>query len=618
MTIWIDVENASGARYGDGPIITASEWQSTRRLDGAGTFSFVMPASDPRSNLLAHKRIVRCWRADASGVREVGGGIIDAITVTPGDPTLLQVSGDDLLRELANRTVGDLDLFQATEYTPLLRIVTVWPEDPSTTVNITPPATVTLSDYNPLRYLYVGYTRPFSKITLTLGSTVNAKVSDTLNVQYYNPPPPPAEPEGRVSWHSLGSLVNNTAAPGPDMENEPDRVYPFGVTGARTIEFDPPQEWTSFNGYYYIRFSDEGVDLDDFIISSATVTIVEPVSDALQRIMALAPPGWSLDPGGKYATALPVYMTFAGESILSALVMLAEQTGEHFTLSPSGRRVWWQGVVTQASGIRAVQASEPGDNIMLISRLQRSANSYDLYTRAYAYGGGEGVGRLTMEKATRDVSSYTIGPGGAYLEADAAVAIYGRIDHREDHPDIVPANASEAQTIHAANTLFDRVYNALRRKCQVQQAYALEVVPSVYEVWPGQSVYVDYHEWVDGWHAVNIAADLVVLENTVRITQDGLRLVALQVATVDFAPTDDYHTVARLIGQTRQDRSKTLPATGISSASAGTPATINVANGRITSIGRVNPVDDGWYTLSALSKIKITNGIVTKVQVGGP
>jgi hypothetical protein len=429
-------------------------------------------------------------------------------------------------------------------------------------------------------------------------------------------------PEGRISWHSLGSLVNNTSAPGPDRKDNPDRIYPFGVTGTRTIEFDPPQEWTSSFGYYYIRFCDEGVDLDSFTLTGATVTVIEPVTDALQRIMALAPPGWSIDPAsyinslGKYDTAQPVYMQFAGESILSALVLLAAQTGEHFTLSPAGRRVWWHGPVTQASGVRAVQATEPGSNTMLINRLQRSADSYDIYTRAYAYGGGEGVGRLTMAKTTRNVSSYTLGAGGVYLEADAAVAIYGRIDHREDHPDITPVNASEPQAIHAANTLFDRVYNALRRRCQLQYAYALEVVPSAYEVWPGQSVYVDYHEWVDGWHAVDISDELCVLESTVRITQDGLRLVALRVATVDYAPTDDYHTLARLMGSVRQDRSSTIPSTGFSSDAPGTPATITVANGKITSIGRVTPVNDGWYTLASLSKLKIVNGIITKVQVG--
>jgi hypothetical protein len=612
MQIWIDVENASGTRYGDGPIITASEWQNTRRLDGAGTFSFVMPASDPRSNLLAHKRIVRCWRADADGVREVGGGIIDAITVTPGDPTLLQVSGDDLLRELANRTVGDLELWKATEYTPTMYFQRVWPDGTYTNTVLTAPVTINLSPADPKVRLLLQLDKQWSKITFTLGTTVNTLLSDTLQIEYYNGAASLAQ---QVNiWESFGSLVNNTAAPGPDPNGEPDNNYPFGVTGTNTIEFDAPLNWTAWEGAYTMRFRDEGHDLTPFIISAITVTVLEPVSDGLQRIMALAPPGWSLDPGGKYATAGKVYMQFAGESVLAALVALAEQTGEHFTLSPAGRRVWWQGPVTQASGIRAVQATEPGDNIMAISRLQRSADSYDLYTRAYAYGGGEGTGRLTMEKTTRNEPGYTLGAGGAYLEAAAAVAIYGRIDHYADHPDITPADVSETQTINAANALFDRVYNALRRRCQLQYAYALEVVPSVYEVWPGQSVYVDYHEWVDGWHAVDISDDLVVFENTVRITQDGLRLIALRVATGDYAPTDDYYTIARFMRSMRQNRSTPVAATRFVSGRAGTSTTVNIENGRVTSIGRVIPVNDGWYELADVSKIKVTNGVITKVE----
>jgi hypothetical protein len=105
------------------------------------------------------------------------------------------------------------------------------------------------------------------------------------------------------------------------------------------------------------------------------------------------------------------------------------------------------------------------------------------------------------------------------------------------------------------------------------------------------------------------------LENTVRITQDGLRLVALRVATVDYAPVNDFGTIAGLIGKVRQDRSTTTPSTGLSSDVPGTPATINVANGKITSIGRVTPVNDGWYTLTNLSRIKIVNGIIAKIQV---
>jgi len=341
MQIWIDVEDAAGTRYGDGPITTASEWQSTRRLDGAGSFSFTMPASDPRANLLAHKRIVRCWRSDGNGIYEVGSGIVDAITVAPGSgnsPTLLQVSGDDLLRELANRTVGDLALWEAIEYTPRLSLTTVWPTGSFTVQVVTAPVTIDLSNFNPLRYLYIGYARPFSKITLTL-STANTVLSDTLRVQYYN-----SERPTNDAWETVGGLVNNTAAPQEPPANpddaDPDLIYPFGVTGANTIEFDPPLGWSPFNGYYYLRFFDEGQDLSPFIIGAAKVTVIEPVADGLQRIMALAPSGWSLDPAGRFATANPVYMQFAGESLLSALVMLAEQTGEHFTLSPASRRLW--------------------------------------------------------------------------------------------------------------------------------------------------------------------------------------------------------------------------------------------------------------------------------------
>ena len=62
-SIWIDIEDASGNKYGMGPIFTESGWTSTRRLDAAGTFSFTMPASDPMAAEVQNKRYARCWRA---------------------------------------------------------------------------------------------------------------------------------------------------------------------------------------------------------------------------------------------------------------------------------------------------------------------------------------------------------------------------------------------------------------------------------------------------------------------------------------------------------------------------------------------------------------------------
>ena len=651
MKMWIDVEDASGTRYGDGPIRTATEWTSTRRLDRAGEFSFTMPASDPRlvcsdgTNLLQHKRVVRCWAADEHGIREKGAGIIDTIewTVDAGGATMLTVSGSDLLRELANRTVGDLELFEAVAYATnhpsdpmtLRRIDTYNDSTLNTNTILTPGSPITLGASEPLSFLFIQHSRPFSKINVTL-STLNTVNSDTLQIQYYN-----AQDAANPAWEAVPGLVNNTELVVPATDVDPEFHYPFGVTGTNTIEFSAPTGWSSFSGKYSIRIFDQGNQLGAFNITAISVTIVEPVTDGLQRIMAMAPEGWTLDPAGKYATwdisedvAKPVYMQFAGESVLGALVLLAEQTGEHFTLSAAARRVWWIGEAQESSGIRAVQSTDgtlgafapdaASQAIMLITDLSKASDSYELYTRAYAYGAGVGSGRLTMEKTTRSTSGYTLDPiAGAYLESDAATAIYGRIDKREDYPDIAPVDTSVAQIVNAANTLYDRVLANLRRKCQLQYAYTLEVVPSKYEVWPGQTIRVDYHEWVENFHAVNVDTTLWALEVTQTIDDSGAQTVAFTVATVDYWSLNDYRAVAKLMGKVETDRSVDLPATGYTSIQAGVPVNIGVKNGQVVSVGRVKPAPDGWYAAADLVNFKLESGVITGVVgpsiiIGGP
>jgi hypothetical protein len=389
-----------------------------------------------------------------------------------------------------------------------------------------------------------------------------------------------------------------------------------------TIEFDPPLGWSRLystahpEGPFVIRMMDQTQDLTSFTLSAASVTVIEPVADGLQRIMALAPPGWSLDPAGEYATGQSVYMHFQGESVLSALVLLAEQTGEHFTLSAAARRVWWLGAAQNDSGLRAVQALEPGDETMAITSLRRTQDSYDVCTRLYGYGGGVGTGRLTIEPAGAAIlpAGWVRDPDGLYLENTTATAAYGRIDRREDFPDIAPVDARETQITYAANMLLARMRNSLLRRSQLQYAYSLEVAPGKYDVWPGQTIRVVYHEWVDGYHSVNIDATLWVLEISQRVTTDGLRLAGLTVATVDSHPANDYNTVARLIGSVRQERSTELPSSSFTSNRAGVPVALNVKNGEITGIRRVKPISDGGYALSGITEIKTVNGIITAVD----
>lgn len=138
---WIAVETAAGDTVGDGPIITAVSWRNVSRLDRAGEFSFEMPASDPRSALLAAKRIVRCYGQMVAGeaITELGAGVIDSITVRPqkDGSAMLAVAGGDLLRELTYRSVGFLSLTDgaggptATALAQIIACQPTWGLDPA-------------------------------------------------------------------------------------------------------------------------------------------------------------------------------------------------------------------------------------------------------------------------------------------------------------------------------------------------------------------------------------------------------------------------------------------------------------------------------------------------------
>lgn len=114
MRFWIDIEDSAGTKQGAGPIITALDWEDTRRLDRAGRFSSSMPGGDPRSDIVQKKYVARCSTLlqNSGTVSEIGAGLIDRIERTPhSDGRIdLRFSGDDLLRELTNTHVGTLSI----------------------------------------------------------------------------------------------------------------------------------------------------------------------------------------------------------------------------------------------------------------------------------------------------------------------------------------------------------------------------------------------------------------------------------------------------------------------------------------------------------------------------
>jgi hypothetical protein len=392
MKFWIDIEDGAGVKQGSGPIATAIGWESTKRLDKAGTFRFSMPANDPKAALAQPKRIARCYAVisegiDTSYLSELGSGVIDkrSLRISAQGQVMLEISGDDRMRELTYTQVGALAI--------------------------------------------------------------------------------------------------------------------SGTTGPADI-------------------------------------------------IALAPSGWALNLTDGYDETLKsVDYTFEGESVLAALVKLAELTGEHFRLS-SGKNVVWMQKDQPDSGIRAIQGADPyaietNTDVCLITDLEELQDSYDAYVgRVYAYGTGSGMDRVTFSGGTIGAAGWSIGSDskGDYLQHDATYSAYG-IERYQTYKDI-----TEPQM------LVEIVYEWMVRQLAPAKSYRLTIAKlDQRTLTVGSTIRVIYQDWKkdvysgDKVKVVDIDEDLVILETTGRVDQNGMRTVGLVVSTVDKWPEKDSDKIARLV-----------------------------------------------------------------------
>lgn len=77
MQLILDLYDAAGARVGDGPITTLTGATVSRMLDGVGTISFEVPATDERAlALLTTRRRFRLFVDYQAEKREIGRGIV--------------------------------------------------------------------------------------------------------------------------------------------------------------------------------------------------------------------------------------------------------------------------------------------------------------------------------------------------------------------------------------------------------------------------------------------------------------------------------------------------------------------------------------------------------------
>lgn len=515
--IEIEICDVNGNRYGDGPIISASAWQQTAVLDAAGDGSFSMPVGDERAGLIQSRRHARCYGFVGGSRRLLGEIIIGTATVrTSASGAILDVSGGDLLSELADRTVRQLGLYQDDVHHPpfagygaLLPLGAV-PElldDDVTTFRRLELG----SDW-----LFVGDAEPFDFVRWLMHAP--AWGGETIEAEYWN----------GSEWESL-SFQDDTQVDGATLRRSGD------------FRLDVPGDWakTTLEGHdaYWAKFHGSG----DWVIADvADLKIVKrhPTGDALSLVMQYAPAGWSLDTVvGHATTGSPVLLFAEGESVLEMLILVAEHTGEHFRLG-DGRQLVWMRKDISDSGLRAVQvedarAADGADELCIISDLERTRDVTPVRTRIYPRGADD----LTLRNGTRTApAGYVLNREENYLEHIAATAQYGLIEQWWVKREIKSDGDAEARLVAAANALFDAALEWLQAHAEQVESFSLNVVKVERALHVGQRVRVIYDEWRDGYQSLAIDASLYIVGITTQVDAAGIGVVALEVATSDRVP----------------------------------------------------------------------------------
>lgn len=266
-------------------------------------------------------------------------------------------------------------------------------------------------------------------------------------------------------------------------------------------------------------------------------------SAALTAIGALAPAGWSFTPAVSPDNDY-IYARYGGESVLSALVHLAERTQTHFYRSTDRTLVFTSSFTS--SGVRAIQAT--GDLVAetcAIVSLNRTVDTNDLLTRITPYGSGQGQARLTLAATSRAApTGYVLNAAGNYIEHTASTTAYGLVNYPEvEFKDIGPISNTDADMQAAANMLFDAALEELKRRSTLasQETYSLAIAGCSQLLRPLQTIRLVYRDVDQG---IDINDDLYILEATWEVDASGVRTTNLVVSTDDRWPISDVSAAA--------------------------------------------------------------------------
>lgn len=277
-----------------------------------------------------------------------------------------------------------------------------------------------------------------------------------------------------------------------------------------------------------------------------------PHATALTVLSAYAPtlPGWTFTPAASPLNNF-IYARYDGESLLGALIYLAEKTGTHFYRG-AGRNLTFTSSF-QNSGVRALgNMRSTGKTHCQIASISKRVDTHDLLTRIHPYGSGQGKARLTLAATNRTPPQYyVLNKDKNYIENVSASQAFGLRDFPAfDFKEITPISNTAANKQAAANMLFDSALMELRRRSalDVQETYELSIEGCSALLRPMQTIWTTYRDDAQG---ISIDEDLKILEATWTMTPAGISTTRLIVSNDDRWPESDASAAAERAVQGR-------------------------------------------------------------------
>lgn len=265
-------------------------------------------------------------------------------------------------------------------------------------------------------------------------------------------------------------------------------------------------------------------------------------SAAVDAIEALAPAGWTFVADGTPNTN-SIFIQFAGESVLTAALLVAERSGTHCYLSAT-KTLTFSDTWTD-SGVHAVAPLTSGGalaaEVVAITQLMIEQAAYDVVSRVYPLGKMAdgttliGIGAATISPGT----GYTANTSAGYVENDAAITAYGTIERMIVFSDIVLAEDTPSGRAAVADALVRAAVTYLDKVCTPTVNYRLHLAGCTQLLTPMATIRLSYIG------DVVIQESLYILESTWRGDESGMMTTELIVADEPVLIESDVNVVAK-------------------------------------------------------------------------